>query len=455
MNPAFSLSLPHPPQFFSPLAPNLTKLLPALLLLLYIPAAMAQLDTNEQTMVEFIDRTNAEAEALLIESVNINSGTMNFDGVREVAEHLMPHFVELGFDTRFEEGAAFNRAGHLIAEHRGDGSKPDAPRIMLIGHLDTVFEADSPFQTFTRLDDERAMGPGVTDMKGGNVIMLQALRALDAADVLSGMDITVVITGDEELSGDPLSLSKKALIDAAEYADVAIGFEDGDGNPATANISRRGSSGWTLQVTGTPAHSSQVFREDIGPGAIYETARILLLFLENLQQEENLTFNPGRIIGGTEISHDVASSSGTAFGKNNVVAESALVTGDLRAVSLEQLDRARQTMREIVAANFPHTSAEITFDDGYPPLAPTDNNARLLEVYSQASQDLGQGPVAPVNPRLAGAADVSFTSGLVDAAIDGLGLSGSGGHTVNETALMSALPKQSKRAALLLYRLAN
>jgi len=412
--------------------------------------AFAQLDSAEQAIVAFIDGSNSAAEQLLIESVNINSGTMNFAGVRAVAEHMMPHFEAIGFETRWEDGSGFGRAGHLLAQMRGGG---EGPKLLLIGHLDTVFEPSSPFQSFEWLDAERASGPGTTDMKGGNIIMLQALRALAEVNLLQDMDITVVLTGDEELSGDPLTLSKKAIIDAAEYADIAIGFEDGDGNPATANISRRGSSGWTLQVKGTPAHSSQVFREDIGPGAIYETARILLLFLENLQQEENLTFNPGRIIGGSEISHDSESSSGTAFGKNNVVAESALVTGDLRAVSLEQLDRARSTMREIVAANFPHTSAEIEFSDGYPPLAPSDGNADLLRVYSQASADLGFGSVAPVNPRLAGAADVSFTSGLVDMAIDGLGLSGSGGHTVDETALMSALPSQSKRAALLMYRL--
>ncbi|MEQ8955053.1 MAG: M20/M25/M40 family metallo-hydrolase, partial [Gammaproteobacteria bacterium] len=304
-----------------------------------------------------------------------------------------------------------------------------------------------------RLDSERARGPGVTDMKGGNIIMLQALRALAEVGELEQMDITVVITGDEESSGDPLSLSKQALIDGANYADIAIGFENGDGNPATANISRRGASGWTLRVTGTPAHSSQVFREDIGPGAIYETARILLLFLENLQQEENLTFNPGHIIGGTDITFDEESSSGTAFGKTNVVAESALVSGDLRAMSLDQLERARAVMREIVANNFAHTSAEIEFSDGYPPLAPTAGNQQLLDVYSRASVDLGLGSVAPVNPRLAGAADVSFTAGFVDMAIDGLGMSGSGGHTVDETAVMSALPNQAKRAALLLYRL--
>lgn len=431
---------------------KLIQLLSIFVLLISWQNVYAQLDATEQAMVSFIDTTNAEAETLLIESININSGTMNFAGVRAVGELLTPHFQAIGFETQFIDGTAWGRAGHLVAEHH-PSIETDGPKLLLIGHLDTVFEPSSPFQSFERIDTETARGPGISDMKGGNVIMLQALRALDDVGLLADMDITVVFTGDEEFSGAPLALSKKTLTDAAEYADISIGFENGDGNPATANISRRGASSWELRVTGTPAHSSQVFREDIGPGAIYETARILLLFMQNLQQEENLTFNPGRIIGGTDITHDSDNSSGTAFGKNNVVAESALVTGDLRAMSLDQLERARAMMREIISDNLPHTSAEIVFDDGYPPLAPTDGNAEMLAIYSEASQDLRLGVVEAVNPRLAGAADVSFTAGLVEKAIDGLGMSGSNAHTVDEIGLMTALPNQAKRAALLMYRL--
>lgn len=412
--------------------------------------ATAQLDDTERAMTAYIDRTNPAAETLLMQAVNINSGTMNLDGVRKVGSLFKSQFDALGFETRWEDGDAFDRAGHLVAEHRVAAARP---KLLLIGHLDTVFDANSPFQRFMRQDDDHASGPGVIDMKGGDVIILHALRALNEVGMLANMDVTVVMTGDEELSGDPLSASKQALVDAADYADIAIGFEDGDGRPDTANVSRRGSSTWSLTVTGKPAHSSQIFREDIGPGAIYETARILLLFYQDLQQEQDLTFNPGRILGGTEVQPDNVHSGGSVFGKNNVVAEHALVTGDLRAVSLEQLERARAIMRRIVADNFPHTSAEISFDDGYPPLAPTDANTRLLQIYSDASDDLGFGTVAAVNPRLAGAADVSFTAGRVDAAIDGLGLSGTGGHTVDERAVLSTLPSQSKRAALLLYRL--
>jgi len=422
------------------------------LILLAGPAILsaADLDSAEQEMAKFIDDTNASAMELLIEAININSGTMNFPGVRAVAEKLIPEFSALGFNARFRDGAAWNRAGHLIAEHHVEGAEP---KLLLIGHLDTVFEPDSPFQEYEELGGGVARGPGISDMKGGNIIMLQALRALAAVGELENMDITVIMTGDEELSGRPLSLSKGDLISAAEYADIALGFENGDGDPGTANISRRSSSGWTLEVTGRPSHSSQVFREDVGAGAIYEASRILMSFYTQLRSEELLTFNPGRIMGGTSVTHDAASNSGTTFGKNNVVAETAIVTGDIRAVSPEQLARVQDAMRALAADNLPHTSATLSFDDGYPPLAPTDGNRELLAIYSRASQDLGYGAVVAVNPLFAGAADVSFTAAHVDKAIDGLGMSGSAGHTVEETGILSALPQQAKRAALLMYRL--
>ena len=419
--------------------------------LLFSLATSAALSGDELQMADYIDGRKEAAMSLLEKSVNINSGTMNFSGVRKVADQLMPEFEALGFDVWFEDGAAFNRAGHLIA--RIEGGK--GPKMLLIGHLDTVFEPGSPFQTFTRVDDKHIKGPGVADMKGGNIIMLEALRALHAAGKLSSMNIMVVMTGDEELSGRPLALSKKALIEGAKWADISLGFENGDGNPATANVSRRGSVDWVLTVKGTPAHSSQVFKPTVGAGAIYEASRILTSFYDKLRSEQLLTFNPGRIMGGTEVSHDKLNNSGSTFGKNNVVAEHATVTGDIRAVSQEQLIRVQHKMQAIVKQSLPKTSAVIEFGEGYPPLSPKPGNHELLGIYSKVSQDLGQGSVTAVNPLNAGAADVSFTSEYVEMALDGLGMSGSGGHTVNETALVSALPDQAKRAAVLMLRLSE
>jgi glutamate carboxypeptidase len=132
-----------------------------------------------------------------------------------------------------------------------------------------------------------------------------------------------------------------------------------------------------------------------------------------------------------------------------------VVTGDMRTVSPEQLERTTKAMREIVTKHLPLTTAEISFDDGYPPMAPSDGNRRLLALYDRASRDLGSGPVEGVDPSRAGAADVSFVASIVPMKIDGIGLSGHDDHSDKETADLRMLPVQTKRAALLLHRLTN
>ncbi|HXV91558.1 MAG TPA: M20/M25/M40 family metallo-hydrolase [Gemmatimonadales bacterium] len=410
----------------------------------------AQTDRVEQRMVRAVDARRDSAVALLERAVNLNSGTLNLAGVRAVGDLFQSELDALGFTTRWVDGAEFERAGHLVAVRGTQG-----PRILLIGHLDTVFEQDSPFQRFERLDDSTARGPGVVDMKGGNVVILEALRALRAAGVLDRLSLQVVLTGDEERSGRPLTAARAALVAAAAWADVAIGFENADNDPRRAVVARRGSTAWELRVTGRPSHSSQIFREEVGAGAVFEAARILHRFYDELSTEPNLSFNPGAIVGGTEVVWDNAQARGTAFGKNNVVAAHAVVTGDLRALSPEQLAAAKTNMLAIAADHLPHTTAELTFIDSYPPLAPTEGNRRLLAQLDRVSRDLGFGPVTAVEPRNAGAADVSFTAGLVDAVVDGLGTKGADEHTARESIDLRSLPLQSKRAAVLLYRLSR
>jgi len=407
------------------------------------------LTAEERAIVAAVDHEHAGALALLERVVNINSGSMNFAGVREVGRVFQEEFEALGFATTWIDGAAFGRAGHLVAERRGAG-----PRVLLIGHLDTVFEPEDPFQRFERIDAETARGPGIIDMKGGNVVMLHALEALAAVNVLDRLHVVAVLTGDEELSGEPLALSRAALVQAARGTDVALGFENGPGDPRTAVIARRGTMRWFLRVTARPAHSSQIFRDDIGSGAIYEAARILTAFRETLAGEPYLTFNPGVILGGTEVDIDRPQARGTAFGKENVVAGEALVMGDLRALSHEQFERARARMLDIAARSLPHATSTVEFVEGYPPLAPTDGNRRLLSLYDQASRDVGAGPVTAVDPDRAGAADVSFVADEVPMILDGIGLMGHSDHTPEETALLTTLPSQTKRAAILLFRLA-
>lgn len=417
---------------------------------LLTPALTAQtgLNAGERAVVEAVDSGNAAAMALLERIVNQNSGTQNLAGVRAVGAVLRAEFDALGFKTEWVDGASWGRAGHLIAVHSGP-----SPKILLIGHLDTVFEADSPFQQFERIDADHARGPGIIDMKGGDVIMLLALRALKSAGALDRMNITVVMTGDEEAPGRPTSAARAALVAAASGAVAALGFEDGDGDPSHAIIARRGTTSWRLDVTGTGGHSSQVFGSELGAGAIYEAARIVNGFREKLAGEAHLTFNPGVFLGGTAVDYDAANSSGTASGKTNVVAARATVAGDLRALTVDQFARAKQVMRDVVAQSLPRTAAEISFDDSYPPLAPTAGNEKLLVMYDQASRDLGFGPVIAVSPDKAGAADVSFVAATVPMIVDAIGLKGTDDHSPKETADLRTLSMQAKRAAILIARL--
>jgi glutamate carboxypeptidase len=420
---------------------------------LLLTMALAQISSNlsgpERAIVSAVDAGNAGALALLENAVNINSGTHNFPGVRAVGDLFRKEFDALGFKTTWVDGAGFKRAGHLVAEHPGKG-----PRIILIGHLDTVFERDSPFQTFKKIDDKTATGPGIIDMKGGDVIIIAALEALKTAGALDDMNVIVVMTGDEEDSGDPQVAARAALVEAAKGAQYALGFEDGPGDPRFAVTARRGTSSWTLQVKGKTGHSSQIFRPELGYGANYELARILDGFRRKLAGEEHLTFNPSLVLGGTAAEMDEILSRGSASGKTNVIAATALAMGDLRTLSKEQLQHARDTMKAVLTDGpLAQTEATLTFEDGYPSLPPTEGNARLLAEYDRASRDTGSGPVAAVSPDRAGAADVSFISGEVKNIIDGIGLMGHDDHSPSETADLSTLPSQTRRAAILLYRL--
>lgn len=431
----------------------LAAALPALaaLLVLAAPARAAADPPAARRTLAAIDAGAPRALALLEALVNQNSGTGNAAGVKAVADQFAPRFRALGFDVRWIDGAAFGRAGHLVATRHGRRAKL---AVLLVGHLDTVFEADSPFQRFTRLDDTTATGPGIADMKGGDVIALLALEGLSASGAIEDLDVRVVFDGDEESPGHPLADARRALTDAARGCDVAIGFENGAGRRGEALTARRGSSGWVLRTSGHRSHSGQLFRDAVGFGAVYEAARILDAFRDSLAGEPHLTFNPGLVLGGSSLTSEPGSARGSAEGKTNVVAETTLVTGDLRTLTPEQLVRAREVMTRIVARHLPRTDATITFSDGYPPLAPAPAHDALLAAYDRASRDLGAGPVVASNPDDAGAADVSFVATLVPMVMDGVGLAGDGGHSIREHGDLASLALNARRVALTLQRLA-
>ena len=406
-------------------------------------AAQTSLSSPEQSIRTEIAARRADQIAYLERLVNIPSGTLNTIGVREVGRVLGATLDSMGFRTSWiDMPPEMKRAGHLVATHVG---KPGTPRVLLIGHLDTVFEGAN--QRFERVDSI-AKGAGTSDMKGGDVIMLYALKALQATGALKDLNVTIVMTGDEEYSGDPLGVARAALIDAAKQSDIALAFEGGSRTSAT--IGRRSSSGWVLKVTGQQGHSSGVFRS--GYGAIYETARILDEFRRELTSETNLTFNPGTIVGGSDVAYDTLTQRGTTASKTNIIAPITWVQGDLRAMDEAQVVRAQTKMTEIVSRHLAGTTAEISFSDGYPPMAVTAGGERLLSLYSDASAALGYGPLTASDPARRGAGDLSFVAPYIDG-VEGLGALGSGSHSPNESVNLPALTMQTERAALLLHRL--
>jgi glutamate carboxypeptidase len=410
----------------------------------------ADLTELENKIIAIAERDKESAIALLARTVNINSGTMNHLGVKAVGEVFAEEFQHLGLTTTWHDMSEVNRAGHLFAETAGEsGSRC----LLLIGHLDTVFELDSPFQKFDRQGDH-ATGPGVNDMKGGDVVILYALKALKEVGVLDDLKLIVVLIGDEEKSGSPKSISRYHLIEASKRCDIALGFEIATSLNA-ATVARRGSSGWRLDVSGKRAHSAGIFNDEVGSGAIFEAARILNQFHEQLTGEEYLTFNPGVILGGTDVDYDPSQNKGGTFGKTNVVSQSVVVHGGLRTISPAQEASARARMKAIAENNhLPKTSAQITFQDGYPSMPPTEGNMAVLANLSGVSVDLDQGEVVAFDPGKRGAADVSFVAGYVDV-IDGVGAEGNGAHTLDESIDLATLPLLIQRAAILIHRLST
>jgi glutamate carboxypeptidase len=409
---------------------------------------------QEKAIVAYIDANERASNAFLEKLVNINSGTYNLEGVRAVGRILTTQLEQLGFKVQWVPMDEVHRAGTLVAEHPCFEQGKCGKRMLLIGHIDTVFEKSSPFQTYS-VNGHIATGPGVNDMKGGLVDMLYALKALNAAGALKQMDITVVLSGDEEEHGEPVEIARREMLEAAKHSDVALEFEatprlDG---VYYGSISRRSSISWKIETTGESGHSSAIFSEGKGYGAIYELTRILDALRTQLP-EKYLTFNVGMVLGGTSVTVDQDGISGTAAGKDNVIAPEGFASGDIRTLSNEQTDRVEKKMEAIVAQHLPKTNATIRFGEGYPAMTPTAESRALLGILNQVNQSLGFTAMPELDPMKRGAGDIAFVSPPLPG-LAGIGATGDGAHQPGETIDLAAQPINTKRAALLMYRLSR
>ena len=418
-------------------------------LLIALSFCFAQsLNQDEKEIQKFVENKTSEAIDLLEKIVNINSGSLNIKGNLKVGKILQKELDKIGFNTYWVTyPKEVKRSGHLFAEMRGGKGE----KITMVGHLDTVFEKDHPFQKFVR-QGNKAYGPGVDDNKGGIVSMLYVMKALNRIGKLKDMNLTLVFIGDEEKLGAHSSIVRKELIDAGKWADIGLGFEGAIGME-TGTIARRSASSWILTTTGIQGHSSRVFGETLGYGAIFEASRIINTFREELAEEEYLTFNPGVIVGGTNTNYDPVNARGTAFGKTNVVSQSVTVHGGIRTISVNQLENAIKSMEKIVSNNLPGTTAKIEFKTSYPPMEPTKANYALLDKLEEVNIALGYGNLEPLDPSKRGAADISFIAPFVDAALAGMGPDGSGAHSEDEWLDLTTFSKTTTRSTILIYRL--
>lgn len=406
-----------------------------------------KLSKEEKLILQKIDQQLPETMKFLEEIVNINSGTLNIEGVKQVGAKLGAEFEKAGFNSTWVElPDSLRRAGHLVVSRKGSKGK----KLFLIGHLDTVFEPDMPANPYRKINDSTVTGQGVNDMKGGDVMILAALRALHELGYLNDATITAYFTGDEERAGHPASVSRADFIARAKQHDIALGFEGASSLNVVA-VARRGSSSWTLNTMGKQNHSSGVFSENSGYGANYEAARIINEFRTTLGSVKYLTFNPGLLAGGTEMK--LAPGEAHVWGKTNIISPSAIVYGDLRFITAKQEDSARQVMRKIATTNnLAQTSASISFQDGIPAMEPTAGNYALKDVLSKLTVDMGLGETQAGDPGKRGAGDISYVAAYVDC-LDGLGASGAGAHAPGETMDIKEFPILLKRAALFIYRL--
>ncbi|MBX6363665.1 MAG: M20/M25/M40 family metallo-hydrolase [Gemmatimonadetes bacterium] len=400
------------------------------------PGTLADtLDAAERRIAAAVAARHEEAVAFLQRVVDVNSGTGNLAGVREVGRLFRARLDSLGFATRWVSPAgAEARAGDLFAERDG----PSGRRVLLIGHLDTVYEPDDPFQRFVRLDS-LARGPGTIDAKGGAVAILYALVALHDAGVLDGARIVVGLMGDEETPAHPFGASRAELLAQARRSDVALAFEPAaNGTIGAATPVRLGFAGWRLRIPVDPAGNTP--RAD----ALGRARSLVRRFGELAAGEPNLEIYP---LGAREEAAGGAVGGDAASG---AALTAIVVEGGVRAASSRQLEDARRRMRRLIAE---HGDVRLEFDaDPYPGMPPRPENFALLRALDAVSRALGDGPVVAGDPSKRGGGDISFVAEVVPG-LDGLGPAGGGAHSPQEMVDLRSLAAATRRAAILVYRL--
>lgn len=412
----------------------------------FLQTALAQVEpainAEEQELVNWLESQEEEMIALLERLTNINTGSLNKQGVDELAAFFASELRELGFTTSSLPGDVIampscpgsnyniDVADHLLATRTGDSS-----RLLLMGHLDTVFPLDSPFQTFRR-EDDTVYGPGVADMKGGLVIMLYALKALAEFGQLDGMSMSILLNSDEEMGS--LS-SRKFLEEQALEHDWGLVYESSGTNNLTRQ--RKGLGQARFVVNGRASHAGGAHEQ--GRSAIKELAYKIVEIENMTNYESGVTVNVGIVSGGEA---------------RNTVAPCAEALVDLRYPEPQQGIDAAAQFESIFAEvlSYPVDSGEISTDSWInlhrPPKIPTEESDYLMDKARDIGRLLGQELGVTDS---GGGTDGSLTQAVGLPTQDSLGIAGTGAHSNREEARLSSLVERAQLSAVLIQRLAR
>ena len=361
----------------------------------------------------------AELERL----VNVDCGSYTPEGVNRVADFVTDALRELGADVervphRPSEGGT--QLGDLVVGSlEGDG-----PRVLLIGHMDTVFDSGTAAERPYRAEAGRAFGPGVTDMKAGLLAGLHAIAALLEAGVRPA--ITFVANPDEEI-GSPFSTPHIRRLAPAHEAVLVLECARANGDIVSA---RKGIADYHVSIHGRAAHAG--VEPEKGRSAIVEAAHQVLALSALNGRWPTVTVNAGVIRGGT---------------RPNVVAERCDLEVDLRAATVEAFDAAAAEVERLASSpSVEGVRIEMRRTAGHPPMEKTDASARLLELAIAIAGELG---FAMKDAATGGASDANTTAALGIPTIDGLGPVGGDDHSVDEWLdLGSVVPRTTLLAAL-------
>ena len=397
--------------------------------------------TKKSEILEWIDQQHEQMVETLLAWSRINSGSFHIEGVRKMRGALTEAFRPLGGEIEVLPVPALesvNTQGEVekieLAEALRIRKRPDAPlKVVLSGHMDTVFPKDSHFQEPRWLDDNTINGPGVADLKGGLLCMITALTALEKSHWAEKMGWEVLLNPDEEIGSQG---SNALLQEAARWADIGMIYEPAlaDGTLAGA---RKGSGNFALVVKGRAAHAGREFNQ--GRNAIMLLGEMIGALYALNGQCDGVTLNPGKIEGGGPV---------------NIVPDTAILRFNVRMPLPEDQKWLQRQFDRIVAEFSARDGFEITLHGAFtrPPKPLSKANTRLFELLRECGAELG----CEINwQATGGCCDGNNMAAVGLPNIDTLGVRGGRIHSDEEFVLVDSLTERAKLSALLMIRMAE